>query len=84
MPIDARAPIPTEEERHAERDAKRADKDERRALKKQIDKVEDSLGVAERILKRARKEVALRSRLMGVAAAVPGSGGSEAGVEGRQ
>ncbi|KAL2263315.1 hypothetical protein VTK26DRAFT_7298 [Humicola hyalothermophila] len=85
VPIEARPPIPTEEERHAQRAAERAAKDRRRALRREVERVEASLGVAERILRQARKEIALRTRLMGVAAGggagASGSGGGQAGAE---
>ncbi|KAH6844895.1 hypothetical protein B0I37DRAFT_378612 [Chaetomium sp. MPI-CAGE-AT-0009] len=66
VPIDAREPIPTEEERHAERAAQAVAKEERRRISKMADKVEKEMGVAELILRKARKEFALRTRLMGV------------------
>jgi small subunit ribosomal protein S17 len=66
VPIEGRPPIPTEEERYAEKDAKRAAKDERRSMKRMAERVEAQLGVAEMLLRRARKEFALRARLMGV------------------
>lgn len=66
VPIEGRPPVPSEEERLAERLADRADKDERRAAKKTAERVEAELGAAELLLRRARKEFALRARLMGV------------------
>jgi small subunit ribosomal protein S17 len=69
VPIDGRAPVPTAEELCAEREALRAVKTERRTLNKVAEKVEKRMGVAEAILRRARKEFALRARLMG--ASVP-------------
>lgn len=66
VPIEGRPPIPTEEELYAEKDADRAAKDERRSMKKMAERVEAQLGVAEMLLRRARKEFALRARLMGV------------------
>ncbi|KAK4237214.1 hypothetical protein C8A03DRAFT_16222 [Achaetomium macrosporum] len=66
VPIEGRPPVPTEEERYAEKDAKRAAKYERRSVKKMAERVESQLSVAEMLLRRARKEFALRARLMGV------------------
>ncbi|KAK4041020.1 hypothetical protein C8A01DRAFT_15189 [Parachaetomium inaequale] len=81
VPIDGRAPVPTAEERCAERDALRAVKDERRSLNKLADRVEKRMGVAEAILRRARKEFALRARLMGVGAPEGNATGSAAGAQ---
>ncbi|KAL2137959.1 hypothetical protein VTI28DRAFT_7760 [Corynascus sepedonium] len=86
VPLGDRPPVPTEEERHAERAARRAAKDERRSVKKLADRVEEHLGVAETILRRARKEFALRARLMGAndAAAAATAEGAQAGGFGTQ
>jgi small subunit ribosomal protein S17 len=66
VPIEGRAPIPTEEERHAEREADRLAKLQRRGINKMVERAEKQLGVAELILRKARKELALRTRLMGI------------------
>ncbi len=66
VPISERPPIPTEEERWAVDDARKQAKDERKALKKRIGIAEGTLARAEALLRKAKKEVALRSRLMGV------------------
>jgi small subunit ribosomal protein S17 len=68
--------VPIEEERHAEREAQRQAKEQTRAVKKTIQRVEHQIGLAESLLKRTRKEFALRARLMGVSV--------EAGVGGQQ
>jgi small subunit ribosomal protein S17 len=75
VPIEARPAIPSAEERHAERAAERAAKDQRRVLKKHAEKVESAMGVAERILKRAGKEVAMRKRLIDERVAAAAEGG---------
>lgn len=72
VPIEGRAPVPSEAERHAERETAAAVKAERRAVKKMADRVEKQMGVAEMILRRARKEFALRARLMGAATGLDG------------
>ncbi|KAK1753471.1 hypothetical protein QBC47DRAFT_386473 [Echria macrotheca] len=66
VPIEERPPIPTEEERLAERAAERLAKDERRARKKAAEAAESALERAERMLSKARKEVAARERMMGL------------------
>ncbi|KAK4156415.1 hypothetical protein C8A00DRAFT_12646 [Chaetomidium leptoderma] len=65
VPIESREPIPSEAERHAERDALRLAKDQRRVVKKLADKAEAKMGVVETMIRRTRKEIALRGRLMG-------------------
>ncbi|KAL2024819.1 hypothetical protein VTK56DRAFT_5640 [Thermocarpiscus australiensis] len=76
VPIDARPPIPSEEARHAERAAQRAAKVERREFKRLVERTEAALGVAERILKQARKEFAMRCRILGISV-----GGGAEGTE---
>ncbi|AEO67756.1 uncharacterized protein THITE_2116766 [Thermothielavioides terrestris NRRL 8126] len=66
VPIEERPPVPTEEERWAEREAERALKAKRRAAKKMAERVEAQLGRTELLLRKARKEFALRARLMGL------------------
>ncbi|KAK0648797.1 hypothetical protein B0T16DRAFT_120348 [Cercophora newfieldiana] len=63
VPISERPPIPTQAEREAEREAKSAAKAERRALKKQVETAETALQRAERMVGRARKEVAATLRM---------------------
>ncbi|KAL2163675.1 hypothetical protein VTH06DRAFT_5733 [Thermothelomyces fergusii] len=73
VPIEDRPPIPTEEERHAERAARRAAKEQRRSIRKMAEEVQKQLSITEIILRKAKKEFALRARLLGVgtAAATP-------------
>ncbi|KAH6649655.1 hypothetical protein F5144DRAFT_553690 [Chaetomium tenue] len=80
VPIDGRAPIPTEEERYAQREADRLAKLERRSVNKTVEKAEKQVGVAELILRKARKEFALRTRLMGVSLEGEKAGDPAAGV----
>jgi small subunit ribosomal protein S17 len=83
VPIEARPPVPTEEERHADKEAKREAKEKMRAVKKTIQSVEHQIGLAETLLKRTRKQFALHARLMGVnveAGAGAGEGGKPADV----
>jgi small subunit ribosomal protein S17 len=56
--IDERPPVPPLEERVAEKTAKRESKDERRALRRQI---EDAALAAERLSQHARKAIARAS-----------------------
>ncbi|KAK4124202.1 nucleic acid-binding protein [Parathielavia appendiculata] len=82
VPIEGRAPVPTEEERLAQKEAQRMEKIERRTAKKMITVVEQQLGIAEQLLKKTRKEFALRARLMGVN--IGGNGGGGGGEEGKK
>ncbi|KAL2170396.1 hypothetical protein VTG60DRAFT_4882 [Thermothelomyces hinnuleus] len=84
VPIEDRPPIPTEEERHAERAARRAAKEQRRSIKKMAEQVEKQLGITEIILRRARKEFALRARLLGVITAATTPEGVPVGDAGAQ
>lgn len=78
VPIEGRAPIPTEEARHAERAAERAAKDERRAFKKMAERVEKQMLIAERLAKSAGKQLALRARLAGGSGSGAGAGAVQA------
>lgn len=78
VPIEVRPPIPTEEERYAELEADRLAKLERRGINKLAERAEKQVGLAELILRKARKEVALRTRLMGIGAAEGKEGGDAA------
>lgn len=79
IPIEARPPIPTEEERHAERAARRAAKEQRRSIRKLAEQVETQLGITEIVLRKAKKEFALRARLLGVENVASSSEGTPAG-----
>lgn len=78
VPIEGRAPIPTEEARHAERAVQRAAKDERRAIKKMTERVEKQMVIAERLMKSAGKQLALRARLAEGSGAGAGAGAVQA------
>ncbi|KAK3301476.1 uncharacterized protein B0H64DRAFT_383731 [Chaetomium fimeti] len=82
VPIQARAPIPTEAERIAEREAQRAVKDERRSINKMAERVQNQMGVTELLLRKAKKEFALRARLMGLS--FEGKEAGDAAAEARQ
>ncbi|KAK4099946.1 nucleic acid-binding protein [Parathielavia hyrcaniae] len=84
VPIEGRPPVPTEEERLAERESRRHDKTERRTAKRMISLVEHRLGIAEQLLKRTRKEFALRARRMGVVVDGGSGGGGERGGGGEE
>ncbi|KAL1841017.1 hypothetical protein VTJ49DRAFT_4976 [Mycothermus thermophilus] len=77
VPIDKRPPIPTEEERLAEREADRAAKAERRKYRKAAEEAERKIGIAELVLRKARREFALRARLLGVDVTLPEFGTAE-------
>ena len=64
MPIEERPPIPSEEERLVERAVRRLAKDQRRDLRRQVDAAETALQRAERMVGKARKEIAARIRMM--------------------
>jgi small subunit ribosomal protein S17 len=66
VPIDGRTAIPTAEARHAEREAARKAKDDRRMVTKLAERAEAQMGVAEAVLRRVRKELAVKGRLGGL------------------
>lgn len=63
VPIEARAPIPSEAELIAEREAARRAKDERRMVTKLGERVEKRVGVAEAVLRKVRRELAAKGQL---------------------
>ena len=68
MPIEERPPIPSEADRVAARAEKKAAKDGRRALRREADAAERTLGRIEAWVRQAEKEIAMRTRRMGVTA----------------
>ncbi|KAL2135688.1 hypothetical protein VTI74DRAFT_7369 [Chaetomium olivicolor] len=66
VPIEGRPPVPTEAERLAEKEADRTAKQARRAVKHAAELAEKRVGEAEATIRRARRELALRKRLMGI------------------
>ncbi|KAL2268155.1 hypothetical protein VTJ83DRAFT_3001 [Remersonia thermophila] len=71
IPIEERPPIPSEEDRIAKRETDRAAKAERRKFRKVAEKAERKIGIAERVLRKARREFALRARLLGIEVELP-------------
>ncbi|KAK3384753.1 hypothetical protein B0H63DRAFT_471452 [Podospora didyma] len=66
VPVSARPPVPTEEQRLAYEAAWREAKDIRRAIKTHSEMADEALERAERMARKAQKEIALRARILGV------------------
>lgn len=65
VPIEDRPPILSQEQLNAEREAAQKEKQERRALKREVEAAETALQRAERMVSVSRKEIAARTRMIG-------------------
>ena len=65
VPIEDRPPILSQEELSAEREAAQKEKQQRRALKREVEAAETALQRAERMVNVSRKEIAARTRMIG-------------------
>ncbi|KAK0724760.1 hypothetical protein B0H67DRAFT_550469 [Lasiosphaeris hirsuta] len=59
VPIEERPAIPTLDELWGDKDVKKAAKDARRAMRQKIERIENALDLADRMVRRTRREVAL-------------------------
>ncbi|KAK0610475.1 hypothetical protein B0T17DRAFT_584811 [Bombardia bombarda] len=73
VPAEERPAVPTEDQRWADRVARKIAKEERKVLRDVVERAERSTVYADQMLRRAQRETALRQRLM-----VTGGGGRPA------